>query len=76
MLLDRENPSIVKARLRRPLLVPEDSDRDGYVPNVVYTCGAMRHRGHLFIPYGVSDTSTGIAVVKIPELLARLAPRG
>jgi predicted GH43/DUF377 family glycosyl hydrolase len=75
MLLDRKNPSIVKARLRRPLLVPEDSDRDGYVPNVVYTCGAMRHRGHLFIPYGVSDTSTGIAVVKIPDLLARLAPR-
>ncbi|MHC4547358.1 MAG: glycoside hydrolase family 130 protein [Planctomycetota bacterium] len=71
MLLDGDDPSRVIARLKEPLLVPPESQRDGYVPNVVYTCGALRHAGRLFVPYGVSDSMTSIAVVKIEDLLRR-----
>jgi predicted GH43/DUF377 family glycosyl hydrolase len=72
VLLDLDDPTRVLARLSAPLLVPDDSERDGYVPNVVYSCGALLHGDRLMIPYGISDASIGIAVVGLGELLGRL----
>lgn len=72
MLLDLKNPRIIRGRLREPLLVPPESLRDGYVPNVVYTCGAILHAGRLLIPYAVADEVTVMARVDLDELLARL----
>jgi predicted GH43/DUF377 family glycosyl hydrolase len=72
LLLDREDPSKVIGSLSEPLLVPNADERDGYVPNVVYSCGALQHGDHLIIPYAVSDSHTSVATVSIPELLARL----
>ena len=51
---------------------PVEEERSGYVPNVVYSCGALIHRGELVIPYGISDAATGFATVPLDELLARL----
>ena len=68
-LLDREDPSKVLGRLREPLLKPDKNEREGYVPNVVYTCGALVHDGELIIPYGMADHSTGIATVPLTEVL-------
>ena len=58
--------------MREPLLTPEEDERDGYVPNVIYTCGALRHRGELILPYAISDKLTIIASVKLEELLGAL----
>jgi len=68
-LLDKRDPSKVLARAREPLLRPEPSEREGYVPNVVYTCGAMRHNDQIVLPYAVSDTFSSFATIKIPALL-------
>ncbi|MEE9211808.1 MAG: glycoside hydrolase family 130 protein [Phycisphaeraceae bacterium] len=73
-LLDRDDPSKVISHLPQPLLVPTEQERDGYVPNVVYSCGAMIHHDMLFIPYAMSDTSTSFATVSVPELLKLLVP--
>ena len=73
MLLDLDDPSRVIGRMQEPLLVPDAGERDGYVPNVVYSCGAMRHRDTLVLPYGVNDAVVRIAVVDLPGLLSRLA---
>jgi predicted GH43/DUF377 family glycosyl hydrolase len=72
ILLDKDDPSKVIGRTRRPLLEPLDEERDGYVPNVVYTCGAMRVGDDLFMPFGIADSSIGFAFAAIPELLASL----
>ena len=72
MLLDRDDPRRVIGRLAEPLLEPERDERDGYVPNVVYTCGAIVHNGQLILPYGFSDTGVGIATTPLDELLSRL----
>jgi predicted GH43/DUF377 family glycosyl hydrolase len=69
MLLDLENPAKIIARLEEPLLAPREKEREGYVPNVVYTCGAIFHNSDLVIPYGISDISSGIATVKVSELI-------
>jgi predicted GH43/DUF377 family glycosyl hydrolase len=69
MLLDLENPARVIARLEEPLLAPLEEEREGYVPNVVYTCGAIFHNSDLVIPYGMSDIKTGIATVEVRELI-------
>jgi predicted GH43/DUF377 family glycosyl hydrolase len=74
MLLDLNDPLKVLGCLDEPLIMPTDEDRDGYVPNVVYTCGAMIHNGHLYIPYATSDTMTHFAYVPLDGLLARLVP--
>ncbi len=71
-LLDKENPLKVLARSREPLLRPEPSEREGYVPNVVYTCGAMRHNDQIILPYAVSDTFSNFATVKISDLLSTM----
>ncbi|WP_031318373.1 glycoside hydrolase family 130 protein [Blastomonas sp. CACIA14H2] len=68
-LLDLENPSRVIARTIEPLLTAENADRSGYVPNVIYTCGAMRIGNQLIIPYGISDSSVGFANIAIADLL-------
>jgi predicted GH43/DUF377 family glycosyl hydrolase len=72
ILLDRDIPSRVLARSERPILSPKDREREGYVPNVVYTCGAMRVGETLFMPYGISDSAIGFATVPIAELIASL----
>jgi predicted GH43/DUF377 family glycosyl hydrolase len=72
MLLDLENPALVIGRLREPLLKPEGTTREGYVPNVVYTCGALVHGGRLILPYGMSDSASAIVTIELSELLERL----
>jgi len=72
-LLDLQDPTRIIGRLAEPLLKPTEEEREGYVPNVVYTCGAIIHNDELIIPYSMSDTSSGIAVVSAPDLLARLS---
>ena len=71
-LLDLENPEREIGRLDQPLLVPNRQEREGYVPNVVYSCGAYIHEGKLVIPYAMSDHASTYAVVDVGELLARL----
>jgi predicted GH43/DUF377 family glycosyl hydrolase len=68
-LLDKHDPSRVLARSREPLLRPEPSEREGYVPNVVYTCGAMRHNDQIILPYAVSDTFSNFATIRISALM-------
>lgn len=71
-LLDRDDPSKVIGRLEEPLLRPNENEREGYVPNVVYTCGALVHQGQLIIPYGLSDSATGFATVPLQQVLAAM----
>mgnify|MGYP000334591729 CR=1 FL=1 len=73
-LLDLEDPSKVIGRLSEPLLKPNQNEREGYVPNVVYTCGALVHNGELIIPYGLADHATGFATVALAEVLAAMVP--
>lgn len=68
-LLDRKDPGKVIGRLREPLIKPNENEREGYVPNVVYTCGALLHNGRLIIPYGLADHATGFATVELQEVL-------
>jgi predicted GH43/DUF377 family glycosyl hydrolase len=72
MLLDLHDPLKVIGHLEEPLIVPTHAERDGYVPNVVYSCGAIVHLDGLYIPYAMSDTATGFAVVPLQKLLNRL----
>jgi predicted GH43/DUF377 family glycosyl hydrolase len=72
-LLDRDDPSKVIGRLREPLLKPNQNEREGYVPNVVYTCGALLHNGELIIPYGLADHATSFATVPLDEVLAAMS---
>lgn len=71
-LLDRDDPAKVIGRLREPLLEPNRNEREGYVPNVVYTCGALLHDGELILPYGIADHAAGFATVPIAEVLAAM----
>ncbi len=71
-LLDLKDPSKVIGRLREPLLTPNQSEREGYVPNVVYTCGALVHSGALIMPYGMSDRNTGFATFPLNEILSAM----
>jgi predicted GH43/DUF377 family glycosyl hydrolase len=71
-LLDLHDPSKVIGRLREPLLKPNENEREGYVPNVVYSCGALLHNGELIIPYGLADHATGFATVPLQQVLAAM----
>jgi len=73
VLLDKQDPSKVLARSRDPLVHPEPTEREGYVPNVVYTCGAMRHRDQIILPYAISDTFSNFATIKIAALMQAVA---
>jgi predicted GH43/DUF377 family glycosyl hydrolase len=68
-LFDREDPRIELGRLKEPMLVPNEDERNGYVPNVVYSCGSLIHQGQLFIPYAVSDYASSFATIPLEELL-------
>jgi len=72
-LLDLHEPWRVIGQTREPLLMPSDDERAGYVPNVVYSCGALIHNGTVFIPYGMSDLSTGMIKIPLAEILKRLS---
>lgn len=72
-LLDKNDPSKVLARASEPLLHPEASEREGYVPNVVYTCGAMRHNDQIILPYAISDTYSNFATIKIAALIQAMS---
>jgi predicted GH43/DUF377 family glycosyl hydrolase len=72
VLLDRDDPSKILGRTRYPILEAEDDDRNGYVPNVVYTCGGMRVGDQLFMPYGISDSSIGFAFLPLKDLVAAM----
>jgi len=72
VLLDLENPQKIIARLEEPLLMADENERDGYVPNVVYSCGAIIHQGRLIIPYAMSDTRSGVASLLLEDLLCKM----
>jgi predicted GH43/DUF377 family glycosyl hydrolase len=76
LLLDLDDPTRVIGHLKEPLLTPAADERDGYVPNVVYSCGSMIHAGHLVLPYGYADVGASIATVRVDELLTRLTSSG
>jgi predicted GH43/DUF377 family glycosyl hydrolase len=69
ILLDLDDPARVLGRLRHPLLSPTPDEQNGYVPNVVYSCGALVHADTLVIPYGIADGAIGIATAQLPQLL-------
>lgn len=72
ILLDLKNPSKIIKKLNRPLLSPNEEEREGYVPNVVYSCGSMVHNGNLIVPYAMSDSASTFATVNIEELLKEM----
>jgi predicted GH43/DUF377 family glycosyl hydrolase len=74
ILLDLDDPTRILGQLPQPLLSPATDEQDGYVPNVVYSCGALVHADTLVLPYGIADGAVGIATVPLPELLAALSP--
>jgi predicted GH43/DUF377 family glycosyl hydrolase len=74
ILLDLKNPKNVIARLENPLLIPNEEEREGYVPNVVYTCGSLVHHGTLILPYAMSDITSSMATVDINELIGCMKP--
>lgn len=69
LLLDINDPARVIARLEEPLLYPNEEEREGYVPNVIYSCGAIVHNGRLIIPYAMSDITSGIVSIQVKDLL-------
>jgi predicted GH43/DUF377 family glycosyl hydrolase len=71
-LLDRDDPAKVIGRLPEPLIKPNINERDGYVPNVVYSCGSLVHGGQLVIPYGISDYATTFATIPLDQVLAAM----
>jgi predicted GH43/DUF377 family glycosyl hydrolase len=73
MLLDRDDPSRVVGRMEAPLLEPNANEREGYVPNVVYSCGAVLHGRHLVIPYAMSDYASSFATVPLDDVLGALS---
>ena len=70
ILLDLEHPENIIGRLNEPLITPREGEREGYVPNVVYTCGSLIHNDRLIIPYAMSDIMSGIATVSVSELIS------
>ena len=72
VLLDLDDPTRIIGRLREPLLSPSADEQNGYVPNVVYSCGALVHADTLVLPYGIGDSAIGFATVPMPELMAAL----
>ncbi len=72
-LLDKDDPTKVLARMTTPLLRPNPKERDGYVPNVIYSCGAVIRDRTLLLPYAVADSFTTFASVDVDLLLAAMA---
>jgi predicted GH43/DUF377 family glycosyl hydrolase len=76
LLLALDDPTTVVATLTEPLLTPAEDEQNGYVPNVVYSCGALLHGDTLVVPYGIADASIGIATVRWSDLLDAMVPAG
>jgi predicted GH43/DUF377 family glycosyl hydrolase len=74
MLLDLDNPEKVIGELPQGLLDPDQNEREGYVPNVLYSCGGMVHDDRLWIPYGASDARVGFATIRLPDVLDAMVP--
>jgi predicted GH43/DUF377 family glycosyl hydrolase len=74
-LLDLNDPSRIIGQTDEPLIAPNEEERDGYVPNVVYSCGGLIHNDRLVLAYAMSDSATAFATVPLPELLAHLVSR-
>jgi predicted GH43/DUF377 family glycosyl hydrolase len=74
VLLDLDDPTKVLAHLKTPLLIPSDKEREGYVPNVIYSCGSIIHNGELIISYGMSDYASSFATISLKELLGEMMP--
>jgi predicted GH43/DUF377 family glycosyl hydrolase len=74
ILLDLDDPAHVVKRLELPLLQGLPGEQNGYVPNVVYSCGGVVHAGRLWLPYGISDARVGVVWVSVDELLAAMTP--
>ena len=74
VLLDRDDPTRVIGRLKNPLIKPEAEEREGYVPNVVYSCGSLIHNGTLVIPYAISDSVSTVATVPVDAVIAAMVP--
>ncbi|MGE5382284.1 MAG: glycosidase, partial [Omnitrophica WOR_2 bacterium] len=70
ILLDLEDPTKIIATLEEPLLSPNEEEREGYVPNVIYSCGAIIHNNRLIIPYAMSDIKSGIVTIAVKDLLS------
>jgi predicted GH43/DUF377 family glycosyl hydrolase len=73
LLLDLKDPRRIIGQLSEPLLLPNEAEREGYVPNVVYTCGGLINGRELILPYGFSDSGVGVAIISLPDLLGALA---
>jgi predicted GH43/DUF377 family glycosyl hydrolase len=76
MLLDLDQPEKVIGELQAGLLEPDEQEREGYVPNVVYSCGGLLHNDRLWLPYGASDARVGFASFSVPEILSNMVPMG
>ena len=74
LLLDLDDPGKIIGKTREPILVPTEAEREGYVPNVVYTCGAVIHKNTLVMPYAMSDLATGFATFDLDELMTYMQP--
>jgi predicted GH43/DUF377 family glycosyl hydrolase len=72
ILLDLDDPTRMIGRMRTPLLSPAVDEQDGYVPNVVYSCGGLLHADNLVLPYGIGDAAIGVATVPLDAVLAAL----
>lgn len=75
-LFDLHDPTIELGRLQEPLLMPNDNEREGYVPNVLYSCGSIIHNGELVVPYGLSDYGSGFMTVSLNDLLNKILSEG
>jgi predicted GH43/DUF377 family glycosyl hydrolase len=73
-LLDLNEPNKVLGRLKQPLIAPEGNEREGYVPNVVYSCGSLIHGRNLILPYAMSDKASAVVSLSLDMLLSQLRP--
>jgi predicted GH43/DUF377 family glycosyl hydrolase len=69
ILLDLDDPTRIIGQLPEPLLSPAVDEQDGYVPNVVYSCGALIHNGTLVVPYGIGDAAIGVATAAVDDIV-------
>jgi predicted GH43/DUF377 family glycosyl hydrolase len=74
ILLDKLRPEKVIAYLENPLISPQETTREGYVPNVVYTCGGALHGDRLILPYALNDQETRVATLDLAELISSMTP--
>jgi len=72
LLLDLDDPTTVIGRTRTPILEADEVHREGYVPNVVYSCGALVHAGTLVLPFGYADQRIGVATMQVSDLLSAM----